>query len=95
MIKKLIQNFDNWEKESLAILREQDLEILLINFVDDFNQQDFLHNLADMMFRLNETLKTPHNNRKIQSAIGCYCEKHDNIYDNKLSCRFCNEIKAD
>ena len=59
--------FDNWERESLRLFRKQDLEILLDNFVEKDVQEDFLHNLADMLFRLNENL-TKHNSRKTQSA---------------------------
>jgi len=56
-----LKRFDPWERESLKLFRRQDLDILLNNFVAKQNQGDFLHNLADMLVRLKESLsKTQH-----------------------------------
>ena len=50
LIEKEIEGFDNWEKDIL-IEYESDVEIFLINFVNNANKSDFLHNLADVLFR--------------------------------------------
>ena len=65
-----LKRFDGWEQESLKLFREQDLEILLDNFVKEDEQDDFLHNLADMLFRLKENL-TKHNNDLKKVCLQC------------------------
>jgi len=70
VFKMNFKKFDNWERESLRLFRKQDLDILLDNFVVEQEQEDFLHNLADMLFRLNENL-TKHNSRTKKYCYHC------------------------
>ena len=83
-MNKLIQGFDNWEKESLRLFKRQDLEILLDDFVEEDKQEDFLHNLADMMFRLNKNL-TEHNNDFKKSCPDC---------NNNVKCTMVHTCRA-
>ena len=85
-----LKGFNNWEKQSLSLIEEGNLEILL-SFIEQEDKDDFLHNLADIIFSLKENL-TKHNSRKIQSAktkvtildnnplsIAKYMEEHPDV----------------